>query len=274
MNSNKRSSIQNLQGGLTHPVLPFLKQILRLGPHCKKIWGNPKSAGLQDRGSAWRCHQDYNWDGKLHKNHAHTTIYGLPVRMDPIPAADDHPLMSRQKKARAAGKQLKASPTFTYLGRPLTGYRLSPKCLSPRLGQSFSLGPFDVPQNETSPPHVTFSQALFNNSFVYNGVRVVYCTGLERAQMLLAFSKTSCMVELDCDVLDLIVKRISMFACKSVPIDLIKNLPPPRPPKCDCTNPSWNCCQQRREDNMWKYRHRPGRTKFDLECMKILLKLE
>jgi hypothetical protein len=158
---------------LATPTLPYLANLL--APHRKSVWSKRRPEGVKHTYQGQYLHEkSLNRPSKCSR---HLSVYGFPIYMDAFCAPKGHPQTG------------KSPPTFTYLNRPIGGFKNCPS----RTGLA--------------------QDSLYMNSFMAYGDRVVFCTPLEVAQIRLAFSKIR---TLDMDVLERLVELISTRACRSV----------------------------------------------------------
>ena len=158
---------------LATPTLPYLANLR--APHRKSVWSKRRPEGVKHTYQGQYLHEkSLNRPSKCSR---HLSVYGFPIYMDAFCAPKGHPLTG------------KSTPTFTYLKRPIGGFKICPS----KTGLA--------------------QESLYMNSFMAYGDRVVFCTPLEVAQIRLAFSKIRA---LDMDVLERLVELISTHACRSV----------------------------------------------------------
>lgn len=158
---------------LATPTLPYLANLR--APHRKSVWSKRRPEGVKHTYQGQYLHEkSLNRPSKCSR---HLSVYGFPIYMDAFCAPKGHPQTG------------KSTPTFTYLNRPIGGFKICPS----KTGLA--------------------QDSLYMNSFMAYGDRVVFCTPLEVAQIRLAFSKIRA---LDMDVLERLVELISTHACRSV----------------------------------------------------------
>ncbi len=158
---------------LATPTLPYLANLR--APHRKSVWSKRRPEGVKRTYQGQYLHEkSLNRPSKCSR---HLSVYGFPIYMDAFCAPKGHPQTG------------KSTPTFTYLNRPIGGFKICPS----KTGLA--------------------QDSLYMNSFMAYGDRVVFCTPLEVAQIRLAFSKIRA---LDMDVLERLVELISTHAYRSV----------------------------------------------------------